>query len=174
MSEPRTVGFIGHSGSGKTTLATEVTALLTKKGRRVAAVKNAHCGFELDKPGKDTYRYKEKGAREVIVRTDDRWALMVESETKPEIDHLLTYFSQADCIIVEGFKNEGNFPKIEVRRAGVSDNFPLLFLTNADVVALATDDLTGDVAQEAQARGLTLLDINDPQAVATFIDDKDS
>ena len=115
---PKTVGFVGFSESGKTTLATRVAAELTRRGFRVAALKDAHHGFDMDKPGKDSWRYREAGASQVIVRSDRRWAMLVETPEQPSVEELLARFSDVDVILVEGFKNEGAFPKIEVRRRG--------------------------------------------------------
>ena len=117
---PKTVGFVGFSESGKTTLATRVAAELTRRGFRVAALKDAHHGFDMDKPGKDSWRYREAGASQVIVRSDRRWAMLVEMPEQPSVEELLARFSDVDVILVEGFKNEGAFPKIEVRRRACS------------------------------------------------------
>ena len=160
---PKTVGFIGFSGSGKTTLATQVAAVLTRRGLRVAALKDAHHGFDMDKPGKDSWRYREAGASQVIVRSDGRWAMLVETPTQASVDALLMRFTDVDVILVEGFKNEGAFPKIEVRRRAVSVSHPRLSLTHDDVVAVATDET------ESDAR-VSRLDINDIDAVADFIE----
>ena len=159
----KTVGFIGFSGSGKTTLATQVAATLTRRGHRVAALKDAHHGFDMDKPGKDSWRYREAGASQVIVRTDARWAMLVETPQQASVDALLQKFEGVDIILVEGFKNEGAFPKIEVRRLSCSTTQPVLAATHDDVIAVASD---------WEEPGLTVprLDINDIEAVADFIE----
>lgn len=159
--KPVIVGFVGYSGSGKTQLATAVTEVLTARGFRVAALKNAHHRVDIDKPGKDSWRYRQSGATQVMLRTGERWAMMVE-EPAPDVDQLLKKFDKTDIILVEGFKNEGSFPKIEVIRAATRDKGPALYPLNPDIVALATDmtDLT---------RAPAVLDINDPAAVADFI-----
>lgn len=160
---PKTVGFIGFSGSGKTILATQVAASLTRRGFRVAALKDAHHGFDMDKPGKDSWRYREAGASQVIVRTDARWAMLVETPQQASVDALLQKFEAVDIILVEGFKNEGAFPKIEVRRASCSKSQPLLAATHDDVVAVATD-------WDEPGVSVPRLDINDIEAVADFIE----
>ena len=109
---PKTVGFVGFSESGKTTLATRVAAELTRRGFRVAALKDAHHGFDMDKPGKDSWRYREAGASQVIVRSDRRWAMLVETPEQPSVEELLARFSDVDVILVEGFKNEGPTCKV--------------------------------------------------------------
>ena len=81
--KPFAVGFIGRSGSGKTTLAEKVLAELVRRGRRVSAIKDAHHGIDLDRPGKDTWRYREAGASRVILRTAERWAVMSETPGGP-------------------------------------------------------------------------------------------
>ncbi len=132
-------------------------------GFRVAALKDAHHGFDMDKPGKDSWRYREVGASQVIVRTDARWAMLVETPQQVSVDALLQKFEAVDIILVEGFKNEGAFPKIEVRRASCSKSQPLLAATHDDVVAVATDwDEPGVCVPR--------LDINDIEAVADFIE----
>ena len=158
---PKTVGFVGFSESGKTTLATRVAAELTRRGFRVAALKDAHHGFDMDKPGKDSWRYREAGASQVIVRSNRRWAMLVETPEQPSVEELLARFSDADVILVEGFKNEGAFPKIEVRRRACEAN-PRLSLMHDDVVAVASD------FEEPDER-VPRLDINDPAAVADFV-----
>ena len=159
----KTVGFVGFSGSGKTTLAVQVAAELTRRGLRVAALKNAHHGFDMDKPGKDSWRYREAGAGQVIVRTDTRWAMLVETPQKPSVEMLLSQFTDVDVILVEGFKSEGAFPKIEVRRKAVSENTERLSLSHGDIVAVASD-------WDEPGTPVPRLDVNSPQAVTDFIE----
>ena len=115
----------------------------------------------MDKPGKDSWRYREAGASQVIVRSDRRWAMLVEMPEQPSVEELLARFSDVDVILVEGFKNEGAFPKIEVRRRACEAN-PRLSLMHDDVVAVASD------FEEPDER-VPRLDINDPAAVADFV-----
>ena len=158
----KTVGFVGYSGSGKTTLAVQVAAELRRRGLRVAALNNAHHGFDMDKPGKDSWRYREAGASQVIVRTDTRWAMLVETPEQPPVETLLARFENVDVILVEGFKNEGAFPKIEVRRQAVSVGEAALSLTNSDIIAVASD-------WDEPGIRVPRLDLNRPAAVADFI-----
>ena len=167
MQTPFVIGFVGHSGSGKTTLATQVTARLSAQGLEVAAIKNAHHGFDLDKPDKDTWRYREAGAHQVIVRTEERWALLVEAKEVPPFEALLAHCVGVDVVLVEGFKNEGQFPKIEVRRQGASESHPRLWENNADIVALATNDPVEKAL--AQSQGLPVLNLDDIDQVSEFI-----
>ena len=107
------------------------------------------------------WRYREAGASQVIVRSDRRWAMLVETPEQPSVEELLARFSDVDVILVEGFKNEGAFPKIEVRRRACEAN-PRLSLMHDDVVAVASD------FEEPDER-VPRLDINDPAAVADFV-----
>lgn len=162
MPTPICFGFVGYSGSGKTTLATAVTAELSRRGFKVAVLKDAHHHVDMDIPGKDTWRYRESGAAQVILRTPERWVLQTTTPETPGIDELLTHLDNPEIILIEGFKNEGNFPKIEVIRAAQPKTGPALYPDHAEIVALATDrcDLEHSLVE---------LDINDPVAVADFI-----
>ena len=166
---PFVVGFVGFSGAGKTTLATRVTAILAARGLKVSALKDAHHGVDLDKPGKDTYRYREAGAAEVILRTAERYAILVETPETVMLDELLARVRpDADVVVVEGFKHEGDFPKIELLRgeaadAVVSGRRAPLYPTDERIVAVAVDRTFTPVRA-----GLDVLDANDPQAVADY------
>ena len=166
---PFVVGFVGFSGAGKTTLATRVTAILAARGLKVSALKDAHHGVDLDKPGKDTYRYREAGAAEVILRTAERYAILVETPETVMLDELLARVRpDADVVVVEGFKHEGDFPKIELLRgaaadAVVSGRRAPLYPTDERIVAVAVDRSFTPVRA-----GLDVLDANDPQAVADY------
>lgn len=159
---PKVFGFVGWSGSGKTTLATAVTALLSRRGFKVAALKDAHHHVDMDQPGKDTWRYRESGASQVILRTPERWFMQTATPAPEPIENLLSHFDEADIVLVEGFKNEGQFPKIEVLRAECTKEADPLYLTQPEVVAVATDRT--DLVDPP-----TVLNINDPEAVANFI-----
>ena len=166
---PFVVGFVGFSGAGKTTLATRVTAILAARGLKVSALKDAHHGVDLDKPGKDTYRYREAGAAEVILRTAERYAILVETPETVMLDELLARVRpDADVVVVEGFKHEGDFPKIELLRgaaadADVSGRRAPLYAPDERIVAVAVDRSFTPVRA-----GLDVLDANDPQAVADY------
>lgn len=152
------------SGAGKTTLLTRLIPELMARGLRVSVIKHTHHSFDIDHPGKDSYRLREAGAVQTLLGSNRRWALMTElAETAEQsLEDLLPRLdaSLADLIVVEGFRN-ARIPKIEVFRP-VQD-CPLLAATDADVIAVATD-----VRLEMT---LPVLDLNDPAGVADFIVD---
>jgi len=131
-------GFAGWSGSGKTTLIEQLIPRIRARGRSVSLVKHAHHDFDIDRPGKDSYRHREAGCTEVIVSSGRRWALMHELRGEPELslDALITRMTPVDLLLVEGFKRYPQ-PKLEVYR---KDNAkPRLYLDDPHIVAVATD-----------------------------------
>lgn len=154
------IGFAGWSGSGKTTLVEQVVGILSQRGLAVSVIKHAHHRFDIDHEGKDSWRHRHAGCREVLISSGKRWSLMHELRGDEELplDALLGKLSPCDLVLVEGFKRAG-IPKIEVHRAVVSE--ALLFPLDPHIVAVATD-VRLDTA-------LPQLDINDPQAVADFV-----
>ncbi|MEO6023556.1 MAG: molybdopterin-guanine dinucleotide biosynthesis protein B [Burkholderiales bacterium] len=156
----KVLGFAGFSGSGKTTLIEAVIPQLVQRGLRVSLIKHAHHEFDVDQPGKDSYRHRAAGATQVLVSSRLRWALMHELREAPEPslkDHL-TRMTECDIVLVEGYKHEP-IAKIEVHRAAVQA--PWLFRTDLNVVAIATD--------EVLETRLPRLDLNSPNQVADFI-----
>lgn len=134
----KVIGFAGWSGAGKTTLLTRLIPHLIAKGLRVSTLKHAHHAFDVDVPGKDSWRHREAGAAEVLVSSGKRWALMHElrGADEPKLPELLARMSPVDLVIVEGFKREP-YPKIEVHRA--ANGKPPLFPDDPGIVGLATD-----------------------------------
>ncbi len=161
------LGFAAFSGTGKTTLLVNLLPRLTARGLRIGMVKHAHHTFEVDKPGKDSYELRKAGARQMLVASSLRWALMVDHEDpeEPRLDELLRHLDQTrlDLILVEGFKHEA-FPKIELCRSGLEH--PPLFPDDPDIVAVASD------GEPPAATTLPTLDLNDPGAIADFICDR--
>jgi molybdopterin-guanine dinucleotide biosynthesis adapter protein len=134
----KTFGFAGWSGSGKTTLIERVVPLLTARGLTVSLIKRAHHEFDVDQPGKDSYRHRHAGCSEVMLSSSVRWALMHELRGTAELtlDELVARMSPCDLLIVEGFKRQP-IPKIEVFRAA-NGKVPL-HPDDPHVVAIATD-----------------------------------
>ena len=153
-------GIAGYSGSGKTTLLEQMIPAFVLEGLRVSVIKHAHHHFDVDQPGKDSFRHREAGAAEVLITGGERWVLMHElrGAAEPMLEQMLKHFSPCDIVLVEGFKNEP-IPKLEVHRS--TSGRPLLFPTDPDVVAVATD--------EPLDTALPQLDLNHPEAVAYFI-----
>src|SRR5215213_7850886 len=134
----RVIGLAGWSGAGKTTLLLRLIPELAGRGVAVSTVKHAHHAFEVDEPGKDSFEHRAAGAREVLVASERRWALMHELRTEPEpgLAELLARLSPVDLVIVEGFKAHAH-PKIEVHRA--QNDKPFLFREVPNVRAIASD-----------------------------------
>ena len=153
-------GIAGYSGSGKTTLLEKLIPQLTARGLKVSVIKHAHHGFDIDRPGKDSYRHREAGASEVLLSCNDRWALMHERREEVEVtlDELLAHLSPCDLVLIEGFKQEP-IPKLEVHRP--ENGKPPLFPDRPDIVAVATD--------AGIATTLPKLPLNDISAIADFV-----
>ena len=134
----RIIGLAGWSGSGKTTLVTSVIPVLVGRGLKVATVKHAHHEFDIDQPGKDSWRHRAAGASEVVIVSSRRWAIVHElgEEPEPPLADMLAKLSSADLVIVEGFKRHAH-PKLEVYRAAIGK--PLLHPDDDCIVAIATD-----------------------------------
>ncbi|HET6264580.1 MAG TPA: molybdopterin-guanine dinucleotide biosynthesis protein B [Usitatibacter sp.] len=154
------IGIAGYSGSGKTTLIEKVIPVLVREGLRVSLIKHAHHEFDVDQPGKDSYRHRHAGCVEVLVSSSKRWALMHElrGAAEPGLQEQLKHLSPCDLVLVEGYKAEP-IPKIEVHRS--AGHTPLLHPEDSHVVAVATDEPLNTL--------LPQLDIDDPEDVARFI-----
>jgi molybdopterin-guanine dinucleotide biosynthesis protein B len=134
----RVIGLAGWSGAGKTTLLTRLIPHFRKQGLRVSVIKHAHHAFDIDVPGKDSWRHRQAGAEEVLVASGQRWALMHELREAPEprLPELLAKMSRVDLVVVEGFKSEP-YRKIEVYRA--ANGKALLFPDDPGIVGIAAD-----------------------------------
>ncbi|MGF6230344.1 molybdopterin-guanine dinucleotide biosynthesis protein B [Inquilinus ginsengisoli] len=159
----RVLGIAGWSGSGKTTLLAKLIPALIGRGLTVSTVKHAHHDFDVDQPGKDSWRHREAGATEVLVSSDQRWALMHEHRgaAEPPLAALLAKLQPVDLVLVEGFKRE-SYPKLEVWRAGTGKT--PLHPEDPSIVAVVSD---GPIADPARQR----LDIDDIEAIADFVAD---
>ncbi len=140
------LGIVGRQNSGKTTLITRLIPALKALGLSVSTVKHSHHGFEIDTPGKDTFRHRESGAEEVMFTSNKRWVLMREIGDGPEptLEDLIARMTPVDLVLVEGFKTLP-LPKIEVRAP--KDTEPTIQPTDDSVVAIvaATADPAGPV-----------------------------
>lgn len=159
------VAFAGYSGSGKTTLVESLIPALKLRGLRVSVVKHAHHSFDIDQPGKDTYRHRQAGAFEVVVASDNRLALIREFEQPKvlSVHHLIAeLYEGVDWVLVEGFKSS-DLLKVEVWRA--ESGKPARYPDDDFVVAIATD--SPDRLPETTLR--PVLDLNDADAVAGWL-----
>ncbi len=131
-------GFAGYSGSGKTTLIEKLIPRFVLEGLKVSLIKHAHHDFDIDRPGKDSYRHREAGAYEVLLTASRRWVLMHElrGETEPDLDQQLKLLAPCDLVLIEGFKH-APIPKLEVHRGETAR--PLLFPEDQNIVAIASD-----------------------------------
>jgi molybdopterin-guanine dinucleotide biosynthesis protein B len=134
----RLIGLAGWSGAGKTTLLTRLIPALAARGVAVSTMKHAHHAFDIDRPGKDSYEHRAAGARQVLVGSARRWALMTELREAPEppLKDLLARFDPVDLVIVEGFKHDPH-PKIEVHQA--ANGKPWLHPDDPAIAAIAAD-----------------------------------
>lgn len=155
------LGLAGWSGAGKTTLIVKLIPELVGRGLKVSTIKHAHHAFDVDKPGKDSYRHREAGATEVLVASAHRWALMHElrAEEEPSAAELMRQMTPVDLLLIEGFKREPH-DKLEIYRRDLGK--PLLSIEDSSFVAVLSD---GPVPESA----LPVIDLNDIGAIADFI-----
>ncbi len=156
------IGFAAFSGTGKTTLLSRLIPMLRKRGLRLGLIKHGHHGFEIDKPGKDSYVLRQAGAVQMLVASARRTVLMSEHSAVPTLAELVERVDRdgLDLILIEGFKHQP-IPKIELHRPCLGH--PLLCLEDRFVIAVAADaPLPAEVA-------VPVLDLNDPLGVADFI-----
>ena len=158
------LGFVAASGTGKTTLLEHIIPILKQQGVRVGLIKHSHHNFQIDQPGKDSFRLRTAGASPVMLVSTHRRAIITEivPTQEPRLDEELKLFdqSQVDLVLVEGFKAEP-FPKVELHRPSLKQ--PLLYPTDPDIIAIASDELL------ELPEHLPNLDINQPQMIVDFI-----
>ena len=157
----RVFGLAGWSGSGKTTLVARLVPELVRRGFSVSTMKHAHHDFDVDTPGKDSYEHRRAGATEVLVTSNNRWALMHELRGTPEPtpEALIQAMTPVDLLLIEGFKHYDH-DKLEVHRQVIGK--PFLYPEDERVVALASDARLDGVP-------LPVIDLNDIPAIADFI-----
>ena len=159
---PPVFGIAGWKNSGKTTLAARLVTELTERGYAVTAIKHAHESFDIDQPGRDSYRLRKAGARRVILSSPKRWALMHELGDGLEIPfkNILSEAGPCDLVLVEGFKHE-SFPKIEIRREGGASRQPL---TSAPEVVAVASDRPGE-----ETEPLPIFHLDDIRGISDYI-----
>ena len=158
-------GIAGYSGSGKTTMLEALIPFFVARGLRVTLIKHTHHDFDIDKPGKDSWRLREAGCTEVMLLSNRRWALMHEMRgaAEPTLDEQLVLLSPCDLVLIEGYKN-APYPKVEVHRA--ANQKPLLLASAPDhIVAVASDTAIA----LPPGINLPLFDLSDREGVANFI-----
>jgi molybdopterin-guanine dinucleotide biosynthesis protein B len=156
----KTFGFAGYSGSGKTTLIERLIPRFTQRGLRVSLIKHAHHSFDVDQPGKDSWRHRRAGAAEVLVTSSRRWVLLHElrGEPEPSFDEQVAQLSPCDLVLVEGFKH-APIAKLEVWRAVTNE--PLLHPHDPHIVGVASDGRL--------ETPLPHFDLDDCDAIAAFV-----
>jgi len=160
------LGVCAYSGTGKTTLLTRLLPLLTTKGLRIAVIKHAHHDFDIDQPGKDSYKIREAGAEQILIASRQRMALMKEFHDKreePSLEECLSAIDarNIDLVLVEGFKHE-EIAKIELHRSELKK--PFLFPDDENIIAIATDK-----PLQMKTDQCVNLDLNNPEQIAEFI-----
>ena len=156
----RIFGFAGWSGSGKTTLIEQLIPRFVQRGLRVSLIKHAHHTFDVDQPGKDSYRHRQAGAAEILVTSSRRWVLMHElrGAHEPSFEDQVKRISPCDLLLVEGFKH-APIPKLEVWRKETGE--PLLHPNDPHIVAVASD-------ARIETK-VPLLNLNDVDEIRNFI-----
>jgi molybdopterin-guanine dinucleotide biosynthesis adapter protein len=160
---PPLFGVVGWKNSGKTTLMANLVRELSQRGFAVSVIKHAHERFDIDHPGRDSFKLREAGARQVALSSPRRFALMRELGNEPELpfDEIRAYIGPCDLVLVEGFKRE-TFPKIEIRRDGAASREPLRG-NFPEIVGIASD------RPEAEEDALPTFHLKDTAGMADFI-----
>lgn len=155
-------GIVGWKNSGKTGLVERLVTDLTGRGLSVSTLKHAHHHFEIDRRGKDSWRHREAGAREVIIASRRRWVLISElrGQDEPPLPHLLSLLSPVDLVLIEGYKAEAH-PKIECHRQMTGQ--PLLAEGDPSVRAIASDVALADRTDKR------VFGLDDTAGIAGFI-----
>ncbi len=153
-------GVTGWKNSGKTGLMERLITEFTARGLSVSSIKHAHHSFDIDHPGRDSYRHRDAGARQVLLASRNRWALMHElrDEDEPTLSDLLKQLSPVDLVLIEGYKRDRH-PKIEAHRKETGQ--PLIAPEDETIVAVASDT--------SVSVDRPVLDLNDTAAIANFI-----
>lgn len=161
------IAFVGYQNSGKTTLVEKVINILTARGLRVGSIKHhGHAGFDIDVPGKDSWRHAQAGSRHVGLISADRYAEYADTSEEFPLERMLERYTDVDVVIVEGYKTAG-LPNFVVARSGVDRRHRAssVDLVDEHTIALACNDV---VARQA-ADSVRTVDINDARAVADLV-----
>jgi molybdopterin-guanine dinucleotide biosynthesis protein MobB len=160
---PKAISFVAKSGTGKTTLLEQVIVELKRRGRSLGVIKHDAHRFEIDHPGKDSYRFTAAGADTMLICSPEKLALVKRHAKAPEVEELIaSYFADAEFVLTEGFKKSG-LPKIEVHRSARSETL----LCRGDVDDPTLIAIASDTALQSD---VPVLDLNDPVAVADFVE----
>lgn len=153
-------GVTGWKNSGKTGLMERLITEFTARGLTVSSIKHAHHSFDIDHPGRDSYRHRDAGAQQVLLASRNRWALMHELryEDEPSLGDLLKQLSPVDFVLIEGYKRDRH-PKIEAHRKETGQ--PLIAPEDETIVAVASD--------KSLAIDRPVFDLNDTASIADFI-----
>ncbi|WP_394180345.1 molybdopterin-guanine dinucleotide biosynthesis protein B [Yoonia maritima] len=153
-------GVVGYKNAGKTGLMERLVTEIASRGVSVSTIKHAHHSFDVDQPGKDSYRHRDAGAHQVLLASKSRWALMTELRDQPEppLSDLLAQLAPVDLVLIEGYKRD-NHPKIEAFRAEPEN--PLIAPNDPTIRAIATDSKI-DIDRP-------VFDLNDTKSIADFI-----
>ena len=159
----KTIGIAGWSGSGKTTLVENLIKIFKNKYKlQVCTIKHAHKSFEIDKKGKDSYRFSKAGSDQVIISSSSQWAVINQSNDKEkDLNFLLKNTIRADIVLVEGWKYS-NIKKIEVYREEVNKEF--LYKNDDNIVAIALENSNTEIYKD-----IFKLDLNNYSNIADFI-----
>lgn len=160
------LGFAAYSGTGKTTLLSKLIPLIKDKGYRIGIIKHTHHNIDIDKPGKDSFVLRESGARQIVVASRNRTAIVIEEPENTEEPKLTDALKNVDInmldiVLVEGFKH-ANIKKIELHRDALAK--PYLFPEDDNIIAIATDHVVKENTE------ITQLDLNNPIEIAHFIE----
>ena len=138
-------GITGWKNTGKTGLTERLVAEFTARGLTVSTIKHAHHSFDVDHPGRDSYRHRDAGAAQVLLASRNRWTLMTELRGAEELtlETLVSHLDPVDLVLIEGYKTQGH-PKIEAHRQATGQ--PLLATSDPTIRAVASDT-SPDVAQ---------------------------
>ncbi len=160
---PYFIGIVGYSGSGKTTLIVKLIEKLYRKGYVAGAIKHDAHTFEIDYPGKDSYRMKHAGAKRVVLSSKDKLAVVEDRDFEKPISEIKAMFEDCDVVFIEGYKLE-DMPKIEVHRK--ITNYEYLIEKNIkNIILIATDEIE-------KRFSVPVMHINDIDSISSFIEGK--